>query len=127
MSAAADASGAAPPPPSREFDELLRALDAIAAERIRDVVKALQPGCLVGGRIGHGLQDFDCLGDNQVPRMMLTRAGESCMTLNQTWGYKAHDHDWADAAEVAGLSNAIPAGAAAGGRYADAQMKAVYL
>jgi len=31
------------------------------------------------------------------------------------------------AAEVAGLSNAIPPGAAAGGRYADAQMKAVYL
>jgi aryl-alcohol dehydrogenase-like predicted oxidoreductase len=31
------------------------------------------------------------------------------------------------AAEAAGLSNAIPPGAAAGGRYADAQMKAVYL
>jgi aryl-alcohol dehydrogenase-like predicted oxidoreductase len=31
------------------------------------------------------------------------------------------------AAEVAGLSNAMPPGAAAGGRYADAQMKAVYL
>jgi len=30
-------------------------------------------------------------------------------------------------AEVAALSNAIPPGAAAGGRYADAQMKAVYL
>ena len=31
------------------------------------------------------------------------------------------------AADVASLSSAMPPGAAAGGRYADAQMKAVYL
>ena len=31
------------------------------------------------------------------------------MTLNHTWGYKAHDHDWAAPAEVIGLLAACTA------------------
>lgn len=91
------------------FDTPTAGLRPDQAQRLRDLVKRLQPGCLIGGRIGHGLQDFDGLGDNQVPRTALARPGEACMTLNDTWGYKAHDHAWADPAEVVGLLAACTA------------------
>ncbi len=82
------------------FDTPTNGLQPEQARRIRYLIKQHQPGCLVGGRIGHGFQDFDCLGDNQVPREALLRPGESCMTLNDTWGYKEHDHSWAAPDEV---------------------------
>ena len=91
------------------FDTPTASLQPEQSRRLRDLIKRHQPGCLVGGRIGHGFQDFDCLGDNQVPHSALTRPGESCMTLNDTWGYKAHDHDWASAETVVGLLGACAA------------------
>ena len=91
------------------FDTPTASLQPAQAERLRDLIKHHQPGCLVGGRIGHGFQDFDSLGDNQVPTSPLQRPGETCMTLNDTWGYKAHDHAWAAASEVIGLLAACTA------------------
>ena len=91
------------------FDTPTASLQPEQARRLRDLIKHHQPGCLVGGRIGHGFQDFDSLGDNQVPAAPLSRPGETCMTLNDTWGYKAHDHAWAAPADVIGLLAACTA------------------
>ncbi len=91
------------------FDTPTASLQPQQAQRLRDLIKSHQPGCLVGGRIGHGFQDFDSLGDNQVPLRALQRPGESCMTLNDTWGYKEHDQQWAEPAEVIALLSACTA------------------
>jgi len=85
------------------FDTPVPSLSREQATEIRDLVKRHQPGCLVGGRIGHGLHDFCCLGDNQLPETPLDAPGEACVTLNETWGYKEHDQDWKSPAQVAGL------------------------
>jgi len=85
------------------FDTPVPSLTREQATGIRDLVKRHQPGCLVGGRIGHGLHDFLCLGDNQLPETALDAPGEACVTLNETWGYKEHDQDWKSPAQVAGL------------------------
>lgn len=61
---------------------------------IRRFVKKLQPSCLVSGRIGHGLGDYGIPRDNQMPPGRLAGDWEVCATLNHTWGYKTHDHDW---------------------------------
>lgn len=61
---------------------------------IRRFVKRLQPGCLVSGRIGHGLGDYGIPRDNQMPPGRLPGDWEVCATLNHTWGYKRDDHAW---------------------------------
>lgn len=61
---------------------------------IRRFVKKIQPGCLVSGRIGHGLGDYGIPRDNQMPPGRLAGNWEVCATLNHTWGYKTHDHEW---------------------------------
>ena len=61
---------------------------------IRAFVKKIQPGCLVSGRVGHGMGDYGIPRDNQMPPGRLPGDWEVCATLNHTWGYKTHDHDW---------------------------------
>jgi alpha-L-fucosidase len=61
---------------------------------IRRFVKRIQPGCLVSGRIGHGLGDYGIPRDNQMPPGRLKGDWEVCATLNHTWGFKKHDHAW---------------------------------
>ena len=64
---------------------------------IRRFVKKIQPGCLVSGRIGHGLGDYGIPRDNQMPPGRLQGDWEVCATLNHTWGFKQHDHEWKSA------------------------------
>ncbi|MEY3775523.1 MAG: hypothetical protein RLZZ129_2303 [Verrucomicrobiota bacterium] len=67
---------------------------------IRRFVKKIQPGCLVSGRIGHGLGDYGIPRDNQIPPGRLRGDWEVCATLNHTWGYKTHDHEWKSAPDL---------------------------
>ena len=67
---------------------------------IRAQVKRLQPHCLVCGRIGHGLGDYRVLRDNILPPGRLTGDWEACATLNHSWGFKRHDHEWKSAASL---------------------------
>ena len=67
---------------------------------IRAHVKRLQPHCLVSGRIGHGLGDYRVLRDNFLPPGRVTGDWEACATLNDSWGFKRHDHAWKSAANL---------------------------
>jgi alpha-L-fucosidase len=69
---------------------------------LRTLVHALQPHCLISGRIGHGLGDFGSLGDNQHPAGQSDFPLESPNTLNHTWGFKWDDHGWMGAQQVVG-------------------------
>lgn len=70
------------------------------SKRIADHVHALQPDCLVSGRIGNGLADYKSSSDNSIPFLPVTFDWESPGTLNRTWGYKESDHDWKSAPEL---------------------------
>jgi alpha-L-fucosidase len=61
---------------------------------VRNLVKSLQPACLVSGRIGHGVGDYGSLGDNQIPAGRLVGDWETPATINDTWGYKSGDRAW---------------------------------
>jgi alpha-L-fucosidase len=56
---------------------------------------ALDPGIIVNNRLGGGVQ-----GDTETPEQYIPATGfkgrdwETCMTMNDTWGYKSYDHDW---------------------------------
>jgi len=62
--------------------------------RLADTVRALQPNCLINGRVGSGLGDYLTTADNRIPRRRLNSAWEVPVTLNHSWGYKSSDQNW---------------------------------
>jgi len=64
------------------------------SQELVDMVHELQPNCLVNGRLGHGLGDYQGFGDNQIPGDVVTGNWETCGTMNDSWCYKKSDHNW---------------------------------
>jgi alpha-L-fucosidase len=71
-------------------------------------VQALQPNILINNRVGKGRKGMEGLnksdqeyaGDFGTPEQQIPATGlpgvdwESCMTMNDTWGYKSYDENW---------------------------------
>ncbi len=55
----------------------------------------LQPGIITNNRLGGGFP-----GDSETPEQFVPPTGfpgrdwETCMTMNDTWGFKSNDHNW---------------------------------
>jgi alpha-L-fucosidase len=64
------------------------------SQQVVDLVHKLQPDCLVSGRVGHGLGDYDSAGDNQISMGNAKRIWETPVTMNDTWGFKKDDQNW---------------------------------
>jgi alpha-L-fucosidase len=62
-------------------------------QRFVDIVRSLQPACLIDGRLGTA-GDYVSTGDNEIPEQAPAGAWEVPATLNRTWGYRSDDHDW---------------------------------
>jgi alpha-L-fucosidase len=82
-------------------------------ERGRDLynfVRGIRPSLIVNNRVGHTRQGLSGLnqqgqiglGDFGTPEQRVPPEGlpgvdwETCMTMNDTWGYKSYDDDWKD-------------------------------
>jgi len=71
-------------------------------------VRELQPDIIINNRVGKGRKGMEGLskgdqeyaGDFGTPEQQIPAKGlpgvdwESCMTMNDTWGYKSYDHSW---------------------------------
>lgn len=68
--------------------------------KLRDYVKKKQPNCLVSGRIGYRLGDYQEIPDNEIPLLPYRGLWETPMTLNDTWGYSKVDDNWKSARDV---------------------------
>ena len=76
------------------------------SQELYDLVKSLQPNCLINTRIGNGLGDYRSMGDNEIPdEDMSGILAEAPTTLNDTWGFKYFDDNWKSADEVLRLKN----------------------
>ncbi len=64
------------------------------SRELRDLVKSLQPGCLISGRIGNGLGDYMTTGDNFIPLLPYPGDFEVPATINDTWGFNRFDRRW---------------------------------
>ena len=73
------------------------------SDRLIEVVRTLQPDCLVSGRIGNNRGDYLTTNDNFIPLLPYEGDWEVPATLNETWGYKKTDHDWKDPEEILSL------------------------
>jgi alpha-L-fucosidase len=64
------------------------------AEKLLPLLK-LKPGIIHNNRLGGGYK-----GDTETPEQFVPATGypgrdwETCMTMNDTWGFKSYDHNW---------------------------------
>lgn len=70
------------------------------SEELRALVKRLQPGCLISGRIGNGLGDYMTTGDNFIPLLPYPGDFEVPATINDTWGFNRYDQRWKSAGKL---------------------------
>lgn len=90
-------------------------------------VRSLKPDILINNRVGKGRQGMqgmnkegDDVGDFGTPEQEILDYGsaeldwESCMTMNDSWGFKRNDHNWKSAKNL--IHNLIDI-AAKGGNY----------
>lgn len=64
------------------------------SQELVDLVHSIQPDCLVSGRVGNGVGDYDSAGDNQISVGKVKRDWETPVTMNDTWGFKKDDVNW---------------------------------
>ncbi|MFN0131354.1 MAG: alpha-L-fucosidase [Phycisphaerales bacterium] len=78
-----------------------------------NLCRRLQPGIIVNNRVGKGRDGMaglsktaDAAGDFGTPEQEVPATGlgdtawESCMTMNDTWGFKSQDTNWKSASEL---------------------------
>ncbi len=69
-------------------------------QQLVDVVRKNQPNALVSGRAGHGLGDYQTLGDMEVPSHNVEGMWESVDTINDSWAYAWYDEHWKTPKEI---------------------------
>lgn len=71
------------------------------SQDLYELVRSRQPGCLINSRLGNGACDYTSAEDNEIPQDDKTgMLFESPATMNDTWGYKAHDQNWKSAERI---------------------------
>jgi len=75
------------------FDTPKRITEA-QSHSLLDLVHKLQRDCLVSGRVGNAVGDYASTRDNVIPPIAVDSDFETPATMNDTWGYKAYDHNW---------------------------------
>jgi alpha-L-fucosidase len=70
------------------------------SRELYNLVKSIQPECIISGRIGNNLGDYMSTGDNFIPLLPYKGDWEVPATLNETWGYRRDDENWKSPEEV---------------------------
>lgn len=79
-------------------------------EDLRKYVLERQPHCIINGRLvypeldeGGDLQDYVCMGDNEILQQKIERCAEAPATTNNSWGYKRDDKDFKSSEDIINL------------------------
>jgi alpha-L-fucosidase len=76
-----------------------RMMNKDRAQQFVDIVRSLQPACLIDGRLGMA-GDYRSMGDNRIPNEVVREDWEVPATLNHTWGFKKDDNEWKSPEEL---------------------------
>jgi alpha-L-fucosidase len=69
------------------------------SRRFTETVHALQPDCMVSGRVFNHEGDFTVMGDNQIPKFVIDEPWQTPASIySDTWGYRS----WAKRTDLPG-------------------------
>lgn len=63
------------------------------SEELLQMVRTLQPDCIVNNRVGRNLGDY-VVAEQKIPSSASAKPWESCMTMNGKWSYNKADQNW---------------------------------
>lgn len=63
-------------------------------EELVALVRKNQPNAFISGRVGHGLGDYNTLGDMEIPLRNIEGLWETVDVSNDAWGYAWYDTNW---------------------------------
>jgi alpha-L-fucosidase len=70
------------------------------AAKLYNLVAEIRPDIIMNNRLLNNREPNPYSGDTETPEQRIPARGfpgrdwETCMTMNQTWGFKQDDHDW---------------------------------
>ena len=65
------------------------------AQKFIPLVLELQPNIIMNNRLGGDIEGDFVTPEQRIPESPIPgKDWEVCMTMNDTWGYKIHDHNW---------------------------------
>ena len=70
------------------------------AKKLYDTVEKLRPDIIMNNRLVGGFKGDTGTPEQKIPAKGLPGDWETCMTINDTWGYKRDDHHWKSAATL---------------------------
>lgn len=68
-------------------------------QEIVDLIRSIQPNCIINNRVGPGLGDYK-VNEQHIPEGNYMKPWESCMTMNNHWGYYKNDEEWKSEKEL---------------------------
>jgi alpha-L-fucosidase len=74
-------------------------MTADRSQRLVELVRTLQPDCLIDGRLGSA-GDYVTTDDNTLPEAAQALDWEAPLTMNHSWGYRNDDRDWKSPTEI---------------------------
>ena len=74
-----------------------RQLTHARCKKFADLIHSLRPDVIFNDRLGEHPADYQSMGDNGIPGTFPKGSWESPCTINDTWGYKAQDHNFKSA------------------------------
>ncbi len=96
------------------FDgQWMRGWNKTYSHKLYSYIRSVDPTIIINARIGAGYGDY-ATPEQNIPPGGLAGPWESCMTINNTWGYKRDDHNFKPASML--ITNLIKC-ASGGGNY----------
>ena len=71
----------------------------LKGDSIISIIRLNQHACLINDRIGGGKGDYGT-PEQHIPGEIQQQAFETCMTINDTWGYSKYDTNWKSTNEL---------------------------
>ena len=93
-------------------------LQPCQSREMYDLVKSLQPSCMVSGRLGNDVYDFAVMADNKLPQAALHAPWQSAASMfPETWSYRSWQERGDVSSKVAEKLRSLVDVVSAGGNY----------
>ncbi len=70
-----------------------RGWNKTCSHELYNYIRSIDPTIIINARIGFGYGDYST-PEQQIPQQGLPGPWETCMTINNSWGYRSYDHDF---------------------------------
>lgn len=65
-------------------------IDKSESEELFNMIREIQPDCIINSRIGNGFGDYE-VAEQKITPVAVSKPWEACITMSRNWGYNRYD------------------------------------